>query len=435
MANLPDPPDDEVDYGDDEDRDYTKSPSSRASEPPADGNSSDGRRLADYGSFGHRAQAWPSVDSRPAPVYLPGNASAAGARQSPAAEFSSVRPALKETSPIPTPSSQCGIGIVGPSNSGKTYLFQSLVYRLENPGQYGVMTRYLKKNGIALYECSKPSNTGHDWDLAKYSVWFRHWSKLQATPPGIGFWFYLLLTVRAGWLGFAESTFKVTFIDCAGEEYQSELDLSDEDSPDRKLSTTVWLTFERARVMVFCLPAWVVFPGNTMSESDWRVRASMMEGFSQVLSNYRKLRRERRAKHGPLPKTRIVVALTHADDSRCGLTTLRERWIDAYISESDANLERLSKISGPTTYLAAARAVSDYVRHEFRRSPDQEIKSLPGLLEIDGERPWFIPMTAMNGATLTSINRGQSRAAEPPVPAHVELPLLLALCDEHNMLM
>lgn len=343
--------------------------------------------------------------------------------------------ALKENSAIPEGQSRCQIGILGPSESGKTYLFQGLVYRVETPGEYGVLGRYVKKNGVFLWQCSKPANLadpatkGHYWDLRKFNRDFKRWRELPATPPGRAFWYYLLLSTRTGWMGFRESRIKVTFIDCAGEEYQKDLDLENQEA----LSTQVWSTFEQARVMVFCLPIWAAFPGSTMKGKDWIDRTNMIEGFSQVLSNYWLLRSELRNRGRSVPRTRIVLALTQADDARCGLTTLRERWIDTYVANDRDNLRKLARISGPTKYLATARAVSDYVRSEFGRVADKEIRTLPGRLEIDGEQPWFIPVTAINGATLKDATKAKS--AGDPVPAHIELPLLLALCDGHNILM
>jgi hypothetical protein len=223
----------------------------------------------------------------------------------------------------------------------------------------------------------------------------------------------------------------VNFIDCAGEVYQTRsLDLSETDGKPSSLSAKVWLTFEQTRVMVFCLPAWAAFPDHDMTDQRWAKRQTLLDGFKQVLFNYTQLRR----RHG-LRKTRIVVALTQADDEHFALRTLRERWIEAYVDHSDANLERLAQVSGPTRYLAAARAVSDYVRDEFKRVSDLSVRTLPDNLELEGEKPWFIPVTAVNGQTLQNMKSGDSDWPGDPVPAHVELPLLLALCDEHNILM
>lgn len=427
MSELAGPPEPEDDsYRADQDRDYTQDIAGLP--PPGAGEIRPG----------------PETTPRRPPLVAPQyrrEPTAPRAVQPGAMSGTAPHIALIENSPIPQPTYQCGIGIIGPGSSGKTYLFQGLVYRLENPGRYGVMTRYLKRDGVSLWECSKPpklrlgaKNLGHSWRLEEFNQKYKEWQELLHTPPDKAYWYHLLLRVRSGWFGNRESTFMVDFIDCAGEEYQKPLDIQDEHERAPKLSTTVWLTFERARVMVFCLPAWVAFPGANMLDEDWVERQRMWTGFSAVLGNYRRLRENRQNRGQKLPRTRIVVALTQADDERCALVALRERWIDAYVDRSEFHLERLAGMSGPTTYLATARDVSDYVRSEFARSPDQAILDLPRSLEIDGEKPWFIPVTAMRGETLKTIADGPVDI-DPPVSAHVELPLLLALCDHSNVLM
>ena len=53
--------------------------------------------------------------------------------------------------------------------------------------------------------------------------------------------------------------------------------------------------------------------------------------------------------------------------------------------------------------------------------------------------PWLIPVTAIDGAQLARVEASRVSDAErlrigPPVPAHVELPLLIAMSDQHNAL-
>ena len=116
------------------------------------------------------------------------------------------RISLRETSDIPDGTSQFHTGIIGPTGSGKSYLFQGLVSRLTNPGKYGVLTRYLKKNGVSLWQASKPGSKGHFWILDQFNERYRNWTRLPANRVDEIHWYYLLLTYRTGWLGRKEPT-------------------------------------------------------------------------------------------------------------------------------------------------------------------------------------------------------------------------------------
>jgi hypothetical protein len=355
-----------------------------------------------------------------------------------AAKVYAARPVLNETSPIPECSTNCQLGVAGPSDSGKTYFFQSLAFQLETPSRYGVLARYLRKNSARLYECSEPNkNKGHFWSLREFNERYKNWIELEPTPPQTAYWYHLLFSARAGLVG--HKTVKITFVDVAGEEYQKDFDLSNPDpTTPHGFRARLWTTYERARVMVFCLPLWVAFPSAALSAKNarrnWKHRETLWAGFTKVLSNYQKLRDGFSQNGEKTHRTRIVLALTQADDILCGTPDLRKKWIDQYVNHSHAVQARLAKVSGPSRYLASARAASDYVRDEFGRA-DQDIRSLPDDLEIDGEKPWFIPITTMDGATLETVSAGGTQHSEPPVPAHVDLPLLLALCDADNILM
>ena len=88
---------------------------------------------------------------------------------------------------------------------------------------------------------------------------------------------------------------------------------------------------------------------------------------------------------------------------------------------------------------AYARKVSEAVFREFDASHDPRISGIPERIEFGGGRPWFVPLSAIDGATLDSWEQGKAKkpraGLRPPVPVHVELPLLVALCDGHNALM
>jgi hypothetical protein len=234
---------------------------------------------------------------------------------------------------------------------------------------------------------------------------------------------------------------KLTFIDCAGELFAKDLHQD-------PLADEAWKTFETAGVMMFVLPIWALFPeGSAMKPAvlptpgthgkpgDWDLRQLTLMQFRKILGNYHRIRQESETAGRKLPRPRVILALTQADDRRSALGALKERWIEDYVDNSRARLKQLGRISGPTRYLAAARTTSEYLRQEFAAIQDRGIADILNDLEIDGNRAWLIPMTAIDGATLAGKEAGTTTPTDDPVPAHVELPLLLALCEAHNALM
>src|SRR6185295_7177407 len=136
---------------------------------------------------------------------------------------------------------------------------------------------------------------------------------------------------------------------------------------------------------------------------------------------------------------RSILALTMADDRRSALTTLRNRWITPFIERPRPHLDALRTASGTARYLASARQISEAVFKEFDASHDPRISGIPERIEFGGGRPWFVPLSAIDGATLDSWDQGRVEKPRadlpPPVPVHVELPLLVALCDSRHALM
>jgi hypothetical protein len=350
-----------------------------------------------------------------------------------------------EDSPIPA-AAPFHIGVAGPVGSGKSYWFQSLAYRLQNPGRYGVLTRYLKRGGVSLWRQTRrrgnlgdsDENKGEWLDLPTFNSPYESWQRLKGTRVDEFYRYTMVLKYNVGWLGLRETAMKLTFIDCSGELFVT--------PPGRDpLVDAAWGAFEKAQLMIFCLPLWAVFPnGSEMQKSDWVLREQALIGFEAILKNYQRLRQDQETAGRKPPKTRIVLALTQADDRRNALETLAQNWVHDYIDNDGANLRRLARPSGPTKYLAAARRISDYVSNEFRQITDDSVKKTLARLDTAGMKPWLIPVTAIEGSLLPPPDDGtgavpwRAAAVVPsgtPKPAHVELPLLFALCEAHNALM
>ncbi|HET9767867.1 MAG TPA: hypothetical protein VFS60_13510, partial [Thermoanaerobaculia bacterium] len=156
--------------------------------------------------------------------------------------------------------------------------------------------------------------------------------------------------------------------------------------------------------------------------------------FDRVVQNYTDVRTLNRQRH-PVSS---VLALTQADDRRTALKTLQDRWIQPYMDSPHTYLKQLQRGAGVGRYLANARKVSDVLHEEFAAVRDPRVAAIPSSLEFGGGRPWVIPLSAIEGAQLDVLEGKAPHRGRPllePVPAHVELPLLVALCERFNALM
>jgi len=158
-----------------------------------------------------------------------------------------------------------------------------------------------------------------------------------------------------------------------------------------------------------------------------------------VLTSYRELRKEAaKASEKPPARVTVIVALTMADDIHCEGES-QHSWVQKYLKNADRLLGTLRTGSGVSRYLANARLVSRRLIAACD-SPkvDERISNLRKLDFGRGE-PWLIPMSALDGHKLLSAERSElpesdRRRLGPPVPAHVELPLLIALSERYNAL-
>ena len=243
-------------------------------------------------------------------------------------------------------------------------------------------------------------------------------------------WYRLSLPYRTGIFGWGCSYLDVEFFEASGEGL---LELEYMGQEELELWKDAYLD---ATVMVFCLPLWAAFPKSDLADEDWQKREQILTGFYQVVHNYNKLR-EKFWRDNPV---RGILALTMADDPRCVLDGLRDRWITPYLDAPDQYLDEFAKGRGVARYMANARKISEYLRLEFKKIRDSRVSGIPNLLNFNSRQAWLIPLSAIEGKTLDNIERQHSQHRypgrfDPPVPVHVELPLLVALCERENALM
>jgi len=331
--------------------------------------------------------------------------------------------------------------ILGPGGSGKTYLFQAIVHRLSTQGQQGVMTRYMAAHGLGLWEKtvtpgalsagSIDYSRGVEKKPRLFNAPYLKWERLPHTEPSEFNRYTLVLNYRKGIRGEGLGALRLSFIDCAGE-------LHDQGIGSDPLANEAWAMYRDARVVVFCLQTWAAFPGElTVLNKEanpaearakfYRKRKESLTSFAKIVENYTKLWKE-----GGRRPVRVVLALTQADSPLTGLQTLAERWVRSYMKDSERHLAQLASVGGPTRYLSAARQISNYLADEFAASEDREVRRIPLDLTYEGRGPWIIPVSAIDGEVIEG--RAQ-KSSQVPEPAHVELPLLLALCESHNALM
>ncbi|MFO1429796.1 MAG: hypothetical protein U1F76_06605 [Candidatus Competibacteraceae bacterium] len=332
------------------------------------------------------------------------------------------------------PFEQAGVqklGIIGGKGVGKSYLFQAMVYRTYANQQAGSLAYYLDRGSIRLFTASTRQDTATEVNLLNFVKNYSAWNRLEQTKVDTQRWYRLRLPYRTGLLGRGRSELDVEFFDGSGEGFFERVNV-------KQQQLELWQAgYLDARIIVFCLPLWVAFPNAELADTDWQARDTMLKGFEQVIMNYRQLRDRHHCTH----PVRSILALTMADDRRSALDTLRDRWITPYMDAPERYLPRLRGGHGIALYLANARKISAALRVEFDNSHDPFVSGIPNKLDFNGGRPWLIPLSAIEGNRLDSIERqypdpdARKRPRQQPVPVHVELPLLVALCERENALM
>jgi hypothetical protein len=338
------------------------------------------------------------------------------------------------------------LGIIGGKGVGKTYLFQAMFYRCFSGKQSGALTKYLQPEGAHLF-IARGETGGDGRQITKTGkartlnrVGFIHeyenWQRLSTTKKEVQQWYRLRLLYRTGVWGRDRSALDVEFFDASGEGL---LGLETLSPQDREVWDKAYLD---ARVMVFCLPLWAAFPNGNLTDDEWMIREGLIGGLEQVVNHYKDMRR----RHNRTTAVSSILALTMADDRRSALRALHDAWIKPYLDSPHTILRRLRKETGIARYIANARKISEAVLEEFASSRAPQVASIPGSLDFGRGEPWIVPLSAIDGDRLQDLedryrNRPDDSARlmearnAAPTPVHVELPLLLALCERENALM
>jgi hypothetical protein len=350
----------------------------------------------------------------------------------------------QEDEPFDRPDAQ-KLGILGGKGVGKSYLFQSMVYRTFAGQQAGALTYYLERDSMRLFMAEGSGSNGAErlirtgaartLNRVTFIDKYLTWQRLAFTSTQSQQWYRLRLSFRTGWLGGSQSAIDVEFFDGSGEGFFELLTLTSED-------WALWAkAYLDATVMVFCLPLWAAFPGADLSDEDWKTRERLLAGFEQVVQNYGDLRR-RCGRSRPVSS---ILAFTMADDRRSALRTLYDRWISPYLDAPHPYLRQLRKGGGIARYLNNARRISEAMHEEFAAVGDPRVAGIPQSLDFGRGRPWIVPLSAIDGARLDELETKYPNPDDParlrdarvvaPTPVHVELPLLVALCERENALM
>lgn len=327
------------------------------------------------------------------------------------------------------------LGVVGGTGTGKSFLFQSMVYRAHDVKRSGALAYYLKDGHVNLYETLDRNLAPRALNTNKFLRSYEQWMRPAQTKRETQQWYTMRVSYRTGLLGRARAELDVEYLDGAGEVLAIPL------TNDNKDLIEIWEhSFLFAQTMVFCLPMWVPFPDRAvMTEQDWIDRDNQLTQFYEIVNNFRFVRERRKVRHS----VQVILGLTMADDKRTALTAVRDKWIDPFVRDEDEYRRLLQKGAGISRYLANAQLVSQALHTAFDQLKDgNRVTGIPSHLKNNFGRgePWMLPMSAVDGAKLETINQrygAKDRAAltDKPTPVHVELPLLVALCDAQNALM
>lgn len=310
-----------------------------------------------------------------------------------------------------SPNHEIKLGIVGADRAGKTYVMEALLHRAFSRHRVGALAPFLTSRESKLYRvvptCEDPPGNLEAQDelsLSEEFTRYRKWKRLPST--GCAQRGYRLRLFYQPAVSRVRRTLDVHLLDGHAQSLREE-------------PCQAW--YADARVMVFCLPARVALPTQDAGSEQRQARKKHLAEFKSIVHSFRDLRE--RSSHGS-PVVSIL-ALTMADEPCChqSFEKFQADWIHHFQNPTDTG-----------RYLSGAYDASERLRSLLTTVDEDGLSPLLSQLKFGSGEPWIIPMSAIDGTQLQNVEAGEPAPEHPPVPVHVELPLLAAFCEHTNAL-
>ena len=337
------------------------------------------------------------------------------------------------------------VALLGGAHSGKRALFQAMAYRAGGRRRAGALASLLGP-GAGKVRCLGAESRPAADETERLARAFEGWRCLNSdldeapaskphSPAGR---YRLELPYPTGWLGRPVARMQVDLFPTS---------LLPQHTPQPAPPTTPLPTplpqderelLRRTRVLIFAVPFWACLPRPDVGEEVVAAGREHLDVLGQQVLAVKEARQGGE-------RASIFLALTLADDERGGLPDLREAWIHRAIEGHRRHANRLRRPQYLLTYLQNARRISEHLHRVLAgaeagalrsAAPPSSAAAVHELLELEGpERTWLLPVSALDARIAEHVAAGGAAPGEPPVPAHVELPLLLALCEHAEALL
>lgn len=321
------------------------------------------------------------------------------------------------------------LGLLGGTNVGKTYLLNGMFHRLQGGSRLGGALAALisDSHGLRLF-CKRTKDGSTTTTRAKLTQVLRPYlnnEKIASTVTDDETWFALDLPCNLGSLKSNPNEISIKIVDSRGEDIAQKLNVS---------SIRDWAQkFVNTDVMIFCLPLWVLFPGDHLEASDKTFVHEAFTAFEQIVENVSDAMKQEALR--PVP---TVLMLTMADDDRVDggseLDSLQENWINDHRENFAEHMRQLRTPKGMMNYLSNAREMSEFIDALVERNGNASAYQLVRQLNFGSGKPWLIPVSAIDGNEILDVGLYADEITNEPVPVHVEFPILLGILHKMKAL-